>query len=239
MPRISLLLLALLAAPAPLLAATAVDIELVLAADGSGSIDTGEMRLQRDGYADAITHPRVLEAIRAGRLGRIALAYVEWGSAVSRHTIVDWAVIDGDASAAAFADRLRTAPRRASGYNSISAAIDYSARMIRDNDYAGDRLMIDVSGDGPNIGGRSIWQARDEAVAAGITVNGLVIAGPQGNFRGPGGMPLIDYFREAVIGGIGAFALEADRRLNFARAVRIKLLREIARANGLPEGEPG
>lgn len=239
MARVLLLVFLLAGTASPLSAAVTEDIELVLAADGSGSIDDVEMALQRDGYASAITHPRVLEAIRAGRHGRIALAYVEWGGPSSQHTIVDWAVIGDEASAAVFAEQLRTRPRRAIGYNSISGAIDYAARLMRENDYDGERLMIDISGDGPNIGGRPIWQSRDEAVAEGITINGLVIAGPQGNFRGPGGMRLLDYFREAVIGGIGAFAIEADRRLNFAQAVRTKLLREIARANGLPEGRPG
>ncbi len=66
-----------------------VDLELVLAADGSGSIDDAELALQREGYADAVRNPRVLELLTGGIHGRSVIAYVEWGSAESQHTIVD------------------------------------------------------------------------------------------------------------------------------------------------------
>jgi len=65
--------------PANAFAAEEVDLELVLAADGSGSIDDEELRLQREGYARAVAHPSVQSAIKSGFLGKIAIAYIEWG----------------------------------------------------------------------------------------------------------------------------------------------------------------
>ncbi|HEX9703113.1 MAG TPA: DUF1194 domain-containing protein, partial [Rhodospirillales bacterium] len=148
--------------PWPAAALEPVDLELVFAADGSGSIDDEELALQRQGYAAAITHPRVLNAIRGGYRQAIAVAYVEWGGPDSQHTIVDWTKITDAASAQGFAARLIAEPRRAESYNSISAAIDYSANLTRTNAYEGARKIIDVSGDGPQIGGRPLAAARAE-----------------------------------------------------------------------------
>lgn len=213
--------------------AEAVDVELVLAADGSGSIDDDELALQRAGYAAAIGNPEVLSAIRSGAHGRIAVAYVEWGAPESQHVIVDWTVIDGADSARAFADALVATPRAAFGYNSISNAIHFSTDMILGNAHEGTRKIIDVSGDGPQIGGRPLAQVRERAVLAGITINGLVIDRPGGSVRGPGGMPLDLHYRLDVIDGVGAFVMVARDRASFAEAIRAKMAREIAAA---PDG---
>ena len=205
-----------------------VDVELVLAADGSGSIDDDELRLQRDGYADAVTSVEVLDVIRSGIHGAIAVAYVEWGGAYSQHTIVDWHRISDRASAQEFADRVRAAPRQAVGYNSISGAIDYSVRLIAENDFMGLRRVIDVSGDGPQIGGRPLSTARQEALDQGIVINGLVIKRPGGGYPGPSGEPLEEHYANDVIGGPGAFIMIADETRSFADAVRAKMVLEIA-----------
>lgn len=217
----------LLAAGAAL-AQAEVDLELVLAADGSGSIDAGELRLQREGYAEAITSPRVLDAILSGFNRRIAVAYVEWGGAESQHTIVDWTLIEDEASARAFAAALVAAPRAAVGWNSISGAIDYAAGLIRSNGYDGFRSIIDVSADSGHRGGRPVQAARDDAVAAGITINGLVVASRDGGMPGPGPAALAAHFRRDIIGGPGAFVVTADEKTSFAAAVLSKLLLEIA-----------
>jgi hypothetical protein len=209
-------------------AADPVDLELVLAADGSGSIDEQELALQRRGYAAAIVDPRVLAAIRSGFHQAIAVAFTEWGGPSSQHLIVDWTVIRDEASARAFAERLMAAPRRAVGYNSISGAIDFAAALIRGNAYDAPRKIIDVSGDGPQIGGRPVEAARDEAVFAGITINALVVKSPGGGYPGPGGIPLDRHYRRDVIGGVGAFAMVAGEETGFAEAVLDKLIREIA-----------
>jgi hypothetical protein len=221
-----------LLAPAPAAAQQAVDLELVLAADGSGSIDDGELRLQREGYAAAITHPRVLDAILSGLHRRIAVAYTEWGGAYSQHVIVDWTVIEDAASARAFGDALRAAPRAAEGWNSISGAIDHGVRLVADNGIDGTRRIIDVSADAGHRGGRPVQAARDDAVAAGFTVNGLVVASRDGGMPGPGAAALEAHFERDIIGGPGAFVVTADDETGFADAVLNKLLLEIA---ALPE----
>lgn len=218
----------LLAAPAD---AAEVDVELVLAADGSGSIDDDELKLQREGYAEAITSPEVLNAIRTGAVGTIAIAYMEWGGPASQHVIVDWHLVSDAASAEKFAALLRSRPRAAAGYNSISNAIDFSVRMIERNGHEAGKRVIDVSGDGPNIGGRSIDEARAEAVAKGVTINALAIRRPGSGVAisaGAFGMPLDEYYRRNVIAGPGAFVEIADATRSFAAAVRSKLVLEIA-----------
>ena len=206
----------------------AVDLELVLAADGSGSIDDNELRFQREGYATAITHPRVLGAIRGGFNQAIAVAYIEWGGPYSQHTIVDWTRIDGPESAAAFARKLTTTPRMAEGYNSISEAIAYATELIAGNAYRGARRIIDVSGDGPQIGGRSLIEVKALAFAHGITINALVVKSPGGGFPGPGGEALEEHYRDDVIGGRGAFVTIAENRKEMAAAILKKLILEIA-----------
>lgn len=207
----------------------AVDVELVLAADGSGSITEEEMRLQREGYAAAISDPRVLDAIQSGFLGRIAVAYVEWGSAQSQHTIVDWTIVEDAESAAVFAEALVTRPRQATGWNSISNAIHYAAEMIRTNDIEGTRAVIDVSADSGQYGGLPIHAVRDRTVMDGMTINGLAIKNRGGSGGStPTGMPLDEHFRRDVIGGAGAFVMVADDETSFADAVLNKLLLEIA-----------
>ncbi|MDA1057351.1 MAG: DUF1194 domain-containing protein [Proteobacteria bacterium] len=231
-PLVALAALAVFLAP-PALAQDkrAVDLELVLAADGSGSIDDDELRLQREGYGLAMMHPRVLEAIQFGPNGRIAVAYVEWGAPDSQHTIVDWRIIADLGSARQFADALIAAPRAAFGYNSISNALIYAADLIHDNDIASHRKIIDVSADAGNFGGVPIELARDTVVQSGVTINGLAIA-RQGSGR-PGGAnrgygTLENYFAQVVIGGAGAFVVVAGEELSFAQAVQRKLILEIA-----------
>ncbi|NKB49885.1 MAG: DUF1194 domain-containing protein [Alphaproteobacteria bacterium] len=211
----------------PAIAAEEVDLELVLAADGSGSIDDEELRLQREGYARALAHPKVLSAIGSGFLGKIAIAYVEWGGPDSQHTIVDWTVVDGLESAAAFGAKLVAAPRAAVSYNSISNAIVYSQNLIESNDYAGLRRIIDVSADAGNLGGVPLAFAREQALAAGITINGLAISRP-GSTRPFRGITLEAHFAQDVVGGPGAFVVTVDETLSFADAVIKKLVLEIA-----------
>lgn len=215
-------------AMAPALAAEPVDLELVLAADGSGSIDEAEFRLQRAGYAAAIAHPRVLAAIRSGAYRRIALTLIEWAAPESQHTIVDWTIIHDEASARAFADRLMRADRVAFGYNSISAAIAYGARKIHENGFEGVRKIIDVSGDGPQMNGPPLALVRQQVVDSGITINALVVKSPGGGYPGPRGEPLDVHYRNDVIGGNGPFVMVAESRANFAEAILNKLILEIA-----------
>ena len=215
------LLLALSVASPAWPAETAVDLELILMADASGSIDTEEFLLQRRGYAAALRNPRVLDAIQYGPLGRIALAYVEWSGPDLQTPIVPWTLIGDRADLVAFAKRLEETPREIYyGGTAPGDAILYGVGSLASNRFRGYRLVIDVSGDDTDIDGLAASIGRDRAVARGITVNGLPILEDYPEL-GP-------FFRDNVIGGPGAFYVPAKRFRDFGVAILRKLIREIA-----------
>ena len=206
-----------------------VDIELVFAVDVSGSVDWEEARLQRGGYIEALRSEEVINAIRGGAHGKIAVAYVEWAGTYLQRTVIDWTVLDGAETMAAFPDTLSKAPIESGPWTSISAAIQYIVPMFGRNDYQGTRKVIDISGDGPNNQGIPVLDARAMALAAGITINGLPIVNDN---SGPGNTrnirDLDRYYRECVIGGAGAFMIVANDFKDFATAIKRKLIFEIA-----------
>lgn len=207
------------------LAAQEADLELVLLADASGSVTQMELDFQRQGYAQAITHPAVLRAIDATMTGAVAVTYIEW--AANQATVVDWTLIDGPESAEAFAAALLIPPRQAYGRNAIGAALIEGMRQIERNEIRGLRRVIDFSGDSiGNFSGPSIREARAQVLAAGITINGLPILCP--DCPGPSGLDLEQAYGAEIIGGPGAFVVTADRSDSFATAVRRKLILEIA-----------
>jgi hypothetical protein len=207
-----------------------VDLELVLLADASGSIDDAEIKFQRLGYAAAITHPQVLSAITHGFTQRIALTYVEWGDETSQEIVVPWTIIDGEASAAAFANALLTEPRRAYGFNAIGSALAAGHALIETNEISGLRRVIDFSADSANnFGGVPIEVARALAIDDGIIINGLAILCRETECSGrPNLYDLEAVFAATIIGGPGAFVVTVDGRKSFAEAVRRKLVLEIA-----------
>jgi hypothetical protein len=214
----------------PALAAErAVELELVLAADISGSMDLQEAALQRRGYVEAFRHPDVIAAIEGSRLGRIAVAYVEWAGPAHQRTLVDWTEIADARSAAAFAEAVARPPVQTREWTSISAVIDYAARHFEGNGFRGKRRVIDISGDGPNNTGDAVVPARDRALAQGIVINGLPIVNDRPNIYGYPNLPDLDlYYEDCVIGGQGAFIVVAQGFADFARAIRRKLVLEIA-----------
>ena len=208
--------------------AMSVDLELVLAVDVSGSIDEDEARLQRDGYVAAIVDPRVVAAIRSGVLGRIAVIYFEWAGERWQEPVVGWRLIHDRASAGAFAAELDRTPISVGPWTSISSAIDFAVPLFADNGFEGTRRVIDISGDGPNNTGRMAPTARDEAIARGIVINGLPIVNERFNISWAS-IPNLDlYYRNCVIGGPGAFIVVAEDFRAFAKAIRRKLILEIA-----------
>ncbi|HEX5212151.1 MAG TPA: DUF1194 domain-containing protein [Pseudolabrys sp.] len=227
------LLLAFSLAPAAR-AAEKVDLLLVLAADVSRSVDATKFQLQRDGYAAAVADPRVIDAIRAGRNGKIAVTFVEWSGFGNQKVVIDWMAIDGPKAAQDFGTRLLESSRSFADRTSISGGIDFSVAQFPRAPFASDRRTIDVSGDGTNNAGRDVGQARDEALALGITINGLVILSetplpwnPE-HTNPPGG--LANYYRNNVAGGPGSFVLEAKNFNSFGQAIIKKLVAEIADA---------
>jgi hypothetical protein len=233
LPWIVLVLcLAISIARGPALAADDVDLALVLVTDVSRSIDDSEFALEKDGYAAAFTSAQVLSAIKNGPMGAIAVAYVEFASGFEVKTVLDWTVIRDAASAKAFVEKLAAAPRSYWGRTAISAGIDHAVGMLAESGLNASRRAIDVCGDGTNNAGREVSAARDDAVAAGITINGLAIINEHpvswtfAHVQPPGGLQ--NYYRENVTGGPGSFVLEIRDFKTFADAMTRKLVAEIA-----------
>ncbi|HEV8677890.1 MAG TPA: DUF1194 domain-containing protein [Stellaceae bacterium] len=227
------------AAGIPTVRAETVDLLLVLAADVSRSIDEREFELQRKGYAVAITDPQVLRAIVGGAHHAIAITFVEWSGAADQNVVIDWTVVRDEEGAGGIAAAMLAAPRSFIGRTSISAAIDFAMERLAAAPASSDKRIIDISGDGTNNAGRAVTEARDDAVAAGVTINGLAIINTQANpgyafhTQPPGGLP--KYFEENVIGGPGAFMLHVDNFESFAAAITRKLVTEIAAASAPPQ----
>ncbi|PTW62513.1 uncharacterized protein DUF1194 [Breoghania corrubedonensis] len=205
-----------------------IDLALVLAVDISYSMDQDEQRLQRMGYISAITAPEVLKAISGGLTGKIAVAYVEWAGTNSQFTLVDWHKISDRQSAEEFAAALAEAPMQRAYRTSISGGLTYARNALEKLDAHALRRVIDISGDGPNNQGEPVLDVREAVVSAGIVINGL----PLVLKRGPAGWYDIDnldeYYERCVIGGAGAFSIPVRDINAFARAVRMKLVLEIA-----------
>jgi hypothetical protein len=229
---LALIVAAVLATGAAEAASKAVDLELALAIDVSGSIDAEEARLQRDGYVRAFRDPEVLSAIAGGFTGRVAVLYFEFSAGGYNKIIADWTEVSDEASAGAFADRLSASPIQTVQRTSISDAIAFAVPQFDINDFSGTRKVIDISGDGPNNAGLPLSVARERALSNGITINGLPIVN---NRPGPFGRPppanLDLYYQDCVIGGRGAFMIVARGFDDFAEAIRRKLLLEIS---GMP-----
>ncbi len=214
-----------------------VDLELVLAVDVSGSVDEEEGRLQRMGYVDAFRSPSVLRAIQSGRHKRIAVTYVEWAGSDWQVSVVGWRQIHDKASAGEFAALLAEKPVGSGPYTSISGAIEFSLPLFDNNGFMGERRIIDISGDGPNNSGDYVTTAREKALRAGVTINGLPIVNSRPSPWGRAPMAHLDlYYRKCVIGGRRAFLVVAKDFGSFGRAIRRKLILEIV---GLPERRRG
>jgi len=213
-------------------AAEEVDLLLVLSSDVSRSIDAPKFKLQRDGYAAAIINPRVMQAIRSGALGKIAVSLVEWSGIGAQKIVIDWTVIRDEATAKDFSAQIVEAPRAFADRTSISGGIDFAMAQLARAPVQANRHTIDVSGDGTNNSGREVTDARDEALAKGVTINGLVILSERpmswnaDHTNPPGGLDA--YYRSNVIGGPGSFVMVAENFNSFGQAILNKLIAEIA-----------
>jgi uncharacterized protein DUF1194 len=219
---------------APAFAQTAVDLQLVLAVDASGSVDQRRFELQMQGYVAAFRDPRVLQAIQAGATQAIAVTMVQWTGPALQIQVLPWTVINDATTAHAFAVAIMATPRRLfSGGTSISGAIDYAVPLLLESPFKGTRRVIDISGDGSNNRGRPATSARDDAVRAGIIINGLPILALEPDLE--------RYYLDNVIGGPGAFVIAAESYETFAEAIIKKLIREMAAHEPRPHvgGTPG
>jgi hypothetical protein len=217
-------------------AAEEVDLLLVLSSDVSRSVDAPKFKLQRDGYAAAIVNPRVIQAIRSGALGKIAISFVEWSGVGAQKIVIDWTIIRDEATAKDFSAQVIEAPRAFADRTSISGGIDFAMAQLARAPFTSNRRTIDVSGDGTNNSGRDVVDARDEALAKGVTINGLVILSERpmswnaDHTNPPGGLDA--YYRNNVIGGPGAFVMVAENFSSFGQAILNKLIAEIATVQG-------
>jgi hypothetical protein len=217
---------------APARAAETVDLLLVLASDVSRSVDAPKFQLQREGYAAAISDPRVIDAIRSGPNGRIAVCFVEWSGIGAQKVVIDWSIVKDAASARQFGDQLLEIPRSFADRTSISGGIEFAVAQLERSPFESGRRTIDVSGDGTNNSGRDVTRARDEATAKGITINGLVILSDRPlswnpeHTNPPGG--LANYYRDNVVGGPSSFVMVAENFESFGKAILNKLIAEIA-----------
>jgi Protein of unknown function (DUF1194) len=213
-------------------AAEPVDLLLVLASDVSRSVDHPKFLLQREGYATAISDPQVLEAIKSGPHQKIAVCFVEWSGFGAQKLVIPWSKIDAATPARKFGDQLLELPRSFADRTSISGGIEFAYAQFEGAPFEAPRRTIDVSGDGTNNAGRDVKIARDEVLAKGVVINGLVILSDRPvpwnaeHTNPPGG--LAKYYEDNVIGGPGAFVLVAENFQSFGRAIVKKLIAEIA-----------
>ncbi len=222
------LLFALMLAAGP--ARAEVDLQLVLAVDASGSVNTARFELQKRGYAAAFRDPRVQKAIAGGAHQAIAVTMLQWTGPYQQVQVVPWTEIRDGGTAEGFAKLIDAAPRKLfGGGTSISGVIDRAMALFPAHSPLGQRRVIDISGDGANNLGRPSQEARDDAVAAGVVINGLPILTVE---------PDLDRtYHDEVIGGSGAFMIAIDNYDQFADAILRKLVTEIA-SNADPHRTP-
>jgi hypothetical protein len=208
--------------------AVPVDVELVLAVDVSYSMDPDEQALQREGYIAGITSREFMQALRSGQHGKVAATYFEWAGPYDQKIVVPWRLIDGPEAADAFANEIARAPYRRASRTSISGALNFAKPLFDGSGYRGFRHVVDVSGDGANNSGPFVTIARDDVLAAGITINGLPIMLKRPNSFTMDIDNLDIYYEDCVIGGPGAFVIPIREREQFKEATRTKLVLEIA-----------
>jgi hypothetical protein len=192
----------------------------LLAVDVSVSVDSEEYVLQMRGLAEAFRHPNVIAAIRASAPNGIAVALMQWAGPDEQTYSVPWSEVRDLPTAYAFAAKIDLATRPLSfGGTAIGDALVVGISLVNENTIYGVRRVIDVSGDGRTNQGTSPGPVRAYAMSLGMTVNGLAIVNEEPQ--------LLQYYRDRVIGGPGAFVLHANDYEDFGRAIRMKLIREI------------
>ena len=216
-----------------------VDMELVLAVDVSASMDPTKLKLQRDGYIAAFRSGELINVIKSLPLGRIAIAYVEWGDQDTQSIVIPWTLVKDEVEAEEIAAKLDAAPLGHAFGTSIAGALTFANSLFQDNGFAGQRRTIDVSGDGPNTAGTPVVPARDAVLAHGVTINGLPILIREGWSNGLYSTAGLDfYYEDCVIGGPGAFIVVVKSREKFAEAIKRKLLLELLSVKQAPKIMP-
>jgi Protein of unknown function (DUF1194)/PEP-CTERM motif len=235
----------ILAMGAPSAEAIAVDLELVLAADTSGSVDGADFGLQRAGFEAAFRSAAVIAAIESGAIGSIAVTLVDFAN--SQSVAVPWTQISDAASSNAFADLIAAAGRVDDGINDgQSAMIDAMLVSLNTNDFEGTRSLLDIASEGAqDIDGCSfnvincptVQASRDAFLLGGGTAINAIWLNDR-DFFGLDPTDIInafDYGSLNVIGGPGAFQVFAQDFVAFGPAIQGKLIREITPGPVIPE----
>jgi hypothetical protein len=222
MRTLALLAASLMGAPgaAAQVASIPVGLELVLAVDTSASVDAREFELQVKGISQAFAHPEVIAAIESLGSAGMAVTLVQWSGPEASAAVLPFNHVHDQRTAKAFGFLVSLTQRRSTaGTTAMAHAVRLSAEVIENNEFEGDRRVIDVSGDGRNNTPPDVETIRDQVVQQGFTINGLAILSDD---------PRLDiYYRNSLIGGKDAFVEVASGFDEFARAIRQKLIREI------------
>lgn len=195
-----------------------VDTALILAVDVSYSVDADRFALQKRGYVDAFRSREVHKAISSGSIGAVAVTFVTWSGI--QEQVVDWYIVKGAHSANHFAEAVHRVLHHSGSGTNIAGAISFGVKLFDKAPFRALRRVIDVSGDGADNGGAGILQARDDAVARGVIINGLAILGNE--------YGIDHYYQHFVIGGPGSFVVPVDSMAAMQSAVKRKLILEIA-----------
>ncbi len=197
-----------------------VDLALVVALDGSGSVDEVEFALQMRGLAEAFRRQETVEAIGCGDLQRIAVSVVHWSGSDGQVTVLPWTIIASVVDAGNFADRVAATPRGVEPTTTaLSSALLYSEALLEQAPSA-TRRVIDVAADGPGNIGPPLDAVRGQLLGHGITINGLAV---ENEWRRLG-----IYMQNEVAGGADNFVVTAKNYEAFSDAIFRKLLKEIA-----------
>jgi hypothetical protein len=195
-----------------------VSIELVLAIDISRSVDDVEYDLQKTGIAQAFRNPEIVDLI--GQNDGVAVTLFQWDDAADRRRMIPWHLLSDPASVSSFAAKVEALERDPlRKFTGIGRTIEFGVQLITQNEFAGRRLKIDISGDGRDNIDSLTPATRQLARSLGIEINGLPILIDTYN--------LDTYYRENVISGPDAFLEIATDYDDFARAFLRKLWREV------------
>ncbi len=197
-----------------------VDAALVLAVDSSTSVDRAEFALQMEGLTAAFRDPEVQAAITSGPHRAVAVTLMEWSDPSWQRVGIPWRILRSAEDARTLAEEIDTTPRLIDGGGTaLGNALSVAVRLIQSAPVKAERKIIDISGDGAQNLGRALAPVRATALKAGITLNGLAIVNEEPDLEA--------YYREALIGGPGAFVLRAADYADFTQAIRQKLIREL------------
>lgn len=209
-----------------------VDAALILSVDVSSSVDEKRYQLQMGGIAAALEDDEVIKTVLGGANGSILVAMVTWADRPKLS--VPWTVISTPEQSKALASTIRKLPQQEGEFTCLARMTRYLAdKVVSRMPARADKIVVDVSGDGPDNcnTGQLIETSRADLFGSGVTINGLPI------LDGKDAAVIEQYYKESVIGGPGAFIVAAKGYEDFARAFRQKFVVEISANFAYPATE--